>query len=388
MLIDLLITLVIIYAIARNWGTGLISQLFSALGLIGGLFLGRLLETYTVTLAHTPTSRTIIIIISIFGVGLAGLNLGQYTGLKLKRRLAIKRFNIIDNYLGSILTALTVLVIVWLTASVIGSLPATRIKYYVKSSNIIAELDKLMPPAPSVIARLGRVIDPNGFPDVFIGSEPVPNTKITTPSLGEMLKAINADRASVVKVEGTGCGGIVTGSGFIVGEDLVATNAHVVAGIASPYVIDINGRHSTSVIWFDPNLDLAILKTSRLAGNPLKLSLNDVSSGTAGAVLGYPGGGSFQADSAAVIDEFTASGRNIYGSSVTIRSVYEISAKVIPGNSGGPLINKDGDVMGVVFAQSTAYSDVGYALTMPKVASEINQAKARTASVSTGQCAE
>jgi S1-C subfamily serine protease len=68
--------------------------------------------------------------------------------------------------------------------------------------------------------------------------------------------------------------------------------------------------------------------------------------------------------------------------------VYELSAHIIPGNSGGPLITADGRVIGVVFAESTSYNDVGYALTMPQIVTEINQALAQNRNVSTGKCAE
>jgi S1-C subfamily serine protease len=105
--------------------------------------------------------------------------------------------------------------------------------------------------------------------------------------------------------------------------------------------------------------------------------------------MGYPGGGPFSATPAAIIEEIDASGRNIYGNGVTLRSVYELQANVIPGNSGGPIIESNGDVIGVVFAQSTTYQNIGYALAMAKISSEINQAKTSSLSpVSTGQCAE
>jgi S1-C subfamily serine protease len=388
MLVDLLIILIVVYAVARNWGAGFISQFFSALGLIGGLFLGRLVQSFTVSLVHTSSSRAIVTIVTILGVGLIGLSVGEYIGLNFKYRLHFKNFIKADNYLGSVLTGVTMLVIVWLAASVIQSLPATRIKGYVNSSHIIAELNKVMPSAPNIISELGKIIDPNGFPDVFIGEEPIPNTNVTTPSLGSLLNVVNADRDSVVRVQGAGCGGLVTGSGFVVGPGLIVTNAHVVAGINAPYVYDINGKHAATTIWFDPDLDLAVLRTSDLAGKPLSINLATLSSGTPGAVLGYPGGGPFKADPAAVMEEFNASGHNIYGNGVTLRDVYEISANVIPGNSGGPLINKSGQVIGVVFAQSTTYSNVGYALAMGKVNKEVNQAKDRTTPVKTGSCAQ
>lgn len=149
MLVDVLIVLIVIYAVSRNWGTGFISQFFSALGLVGGIILGRLLESYTITLVHSPGSRAVVTIISIFGVGLIGLSIGEFIGLNFKYRLVFKRFNTIDNYFGSVLTAATVLALVWLAASVINTLPATRVKTYVNKSHIIAEMDKVLPSAPA-----------------------------------------------------------------------------------------------------------------------------------------------------------------------------------------------------------------------------------------------
>jgi len=126
---------------------------------------------------------------------------------------------------------------------------------------------------------------------------------------------------------------------------------------------------------------------SNLAGPPLTLNANNAAPGTPAAVLGYPGGGPFNAGPAAVLDEFEASGHNIYDTGLTLRSVYEIQATVIPGNSGGPLVAENGKVIGIVFAESTTYNHVGYALTMSKVISEIQQASHNHTAVSTGACA-
>jgi S1-C subfamily serine protease len=105
-------------------------------------------------------------------------------------------------------------------------------------------------------------------------------------------------------------------------------------------------------------------------------------------VEGYPGGGSFTVSAAMVLDSFQATGRNIYNEGATDRQVYSLKTDVRPGNSGGPLINKDGTVIGVVFAESTTYDHVGYALTMQQVISEFHQADTNTQPVSTGTCAE
>ena len=299
-----------------------------------------------------------------------------------------KNLNKLDNALGAILSIATILISAWLLSSVANSLPSSNLSIALNQSRIIRSMRELLPPAPNVIADIGKLIDPNGFPDVFVGSEPIPRGNVNLPSLGSLLPAVNADKASVVRIQGDGCGGVVSGSGFVVGSDLVATNAHVVAGIAHPVVQDANGQHNAEVIWFDPNLDFAVLKVYGLAGKPLTLNGTAQQNGTPSAVLGYPGGGNFNAGPAAILDEIEASGHNIYDTGLTLRSVYEIQATVIPGNSGGPLIAENGDVIGVVFAESTTYSHVGYALTMSKVINEINQAHNDEQPVSTGMCAD
>jgi S1-C subfamily serine protease len=84
--------------------------------------------------------------------------------------------------------------------------------------------------------------------------------------------------------------------------------------------------------------------------------------------------------------EFEAEGRNVYGQGLTVRNVYELQAIVRPGNSGGPLVLPDGEVVGVVFSRSTTDSDVGYALTSPGVLSRVQGATFDTAAVGTGAC--
>jgi S1-C subfamily serine protease len=238
------------------------------------------------------------------------------------------------------------------------------------------------------LSSLNKLIDPNGFPQVFNGLEPSPHSTAPMPSLGSFDGVVKAAAASVVKVEGTGCGGIVEGSGFVASNNRVATNAHVVAGVANPKVIDDNGIHNTRVIWFDPDLDLAVLQVGNLAGKPLQLNSAEQASNTTGVVLGYPGGGSFTAQPAAIIDHFTAYGRNIYDQGSTVRDIYSLHAKIIPGNSGGPVLGADGQVLGIVFATSTTYNNVGYALTGHQVAGELATAEKSTTVRSTGSCSE
>lgn len=387
-LVDVLIVMLVLGAIFRGIEEGFVHQLFSTAGFFVGLLIGATVEPHVVGLVHTSLARLVVTLATTLGCAFLFLFIGELIGILIKHKLTLQNaLNRVDDSLGAALASIAMLVLVWLGASAVTGLPYPSLQHEVRGSVIVSLLNRLMPPAPSIIADIGHLIAPNGFPDVFIGAEPAPKpVQLPTPAI--LAAAVAKDRASVVKIEGQGCGGIVAGSGFVVGSNLVATNAHVVAGISDPMVMDANGTHHATPIWFDPDLDFAVLRVSNLAGRPLAFNVNTVGRGTPAGVLGYPGGGSFQADRAAILDEFTALGRNIYNQGSTTRDVYSIQATVVPGNSGGPLIDTDGDVIGVVFATSTTYNDVGYALSLQKVVGEVGAARSANQPVATGTCAE
>ncbi|HVW23578.1 MAG TPA: MarP family serine protease [Candidatus Saccharimonadales bacterium] len=388
MLVDILIIVLAGVSIYRGQQIGFVRQLCSTVGFFGGLFIGALLQPHTVAWAHTPTNRALITLVTTLGFALLLLTGGEYLGVRLKRWAVQRSINKYDNGAGSVLSLVSLLASVWLLSAILLTLPFVATRSAVHSSRIITALNKHLPSAPSVVADLSRLINPNGFPQVFIGTEPLPQANVNLPSLGEMAAAVQHDKNSVVKVEGQGCGGIVEGSGFVAGTNIVATNAHVIAGVKHPFVQDVNGTHDATVIWFDPDLDFAVLRVSNLAGHSLVINTDLVARDTPAAVLGYPGGGPFTAGTAAVLNQFEASGRDIYGQGQTLRSIYNLQAKVVPGNSGGPLVAKDGSVIGIVFAESTTYQNVGYALTTGPVSQAINQAVAKNQTVSTGRCAQ
>jgi S1-C subfamily serine protease len=391
-LIDILIVLFFVTALARGVELGAIRQLCSTLGVFIGLFLGAFIQGKVIHLVHTPSSKALLAVVIIVLLVGAFSSLGEYLGVAIRLRIErAKRLKLIDQAdraVGSAIAGIAVLLVTWLAASIFSGAPMQSIQKQIQGSVIIAQLNKSLPTAPDVVSRLGHLIDPNGFPDVFTGLEPRIDTEAKLPSLGEMDAAVQKARLSTVKVQGTGCGGITTGSGFVADDGLIVTNAHVVAGVKQPVVIDGNGRHNAKVLAFDENLDIAILQASDLAGEPLAMSTDIAPNGTQGIVLGYPGGGDFTADPASILDSFRATGRNIYNQGKTEREVYSVKAAIEPGNSGGPVVNKDGVVIGVVFAESTTYDDVGYALTMSEVVATLNNAKDRTQAVGTGSCAQ
>jgi len=388
-LIDLLIVLLIVGSIARGFRIGFSHQLGSTLGFIVGLFLGSWVSGLIVPHIGSSVSKSFASLLTVLFGGFLCMTVGEMLGMRAKAKLMQNKYlDISDGWLGSAIAGITMLFALWLGASILVLGPTSGFQQELKSSRILTSLDSHLPPATQLLSSLNKLIDPNGFPQVFRGFEPNPQGAAHVPDLGTLTPVVKAAQASVVKVEGTGCGGIVEGSGFVISNDEIATNAHVVAGVSSPKVVDGNGIHNTQVVLFDPNVDLAVLRVKNLAGKPLKITATDQPGDTPGVVLGYPGRGGFSAEPAAIIDHFTALGRNIYGRGNTARDVYSLRAKVIPGNSGGPVIGTDGTVLGVVFATSTAYNNVGYALTGHQVAGELTAAAQNTTTVATGACSE
>lgn len=389
MVVDLVIVLFFVGALLRGRDIGLVRQVFSAVGFFGGLLLGAIIAPRAIGLSNDPFDRLLITVVITIGLALIFLVIFEFIGSYIKRHLPQKIVNSIDSITGAVLGGVTILVSAWLVAAVLSTVPINSLGSQFKQSYIISELNKSLPPAPSIVAKLGYILNPNGFPEVFLGNEPIPPKNIVAPNItGQLKKAVDSSVKSVVKIEGLGCGGVVEGSGFIIGQDLVATNAHVVSGIMSPYIFDQSGRHDAKVILFDPNLDFAILDSDNLGGQPLTISTRHIDPLTHAAVMGYPGGGDLKSTGATVIDSFIAEGKNIYNQGKTERRVHELKADIRTGNSGGPLIASDGSVIGVVFAKSTSYQNIGYALDTNQVVTDINLASAsnRTA-VSTGQCA-
>ncbi len=391
-IVDIVIIFILITALMRGTEIGVVRQICSTAGLLAGLFLGIFAQGKIIHLAQSPTSKALLtitvvsIITSIFLM--TGGRIGDFIRGRIERAKKVKIIDVFDRILGASVAGATILAAVWLGASVFKNVPLQDLQRQLQSSVVIAQLNKSLPQAPSIVTSLGHLIDPNSFPDVFMGLEPRINTQVPLPSIGELDNAVQHARLSVTKIEGLGCGGVSQGSGFVADSNMVVTNAHVVAGVKQVYVVDGNGRHTATVIWFNPSLDIAVLRADNLAGQPLAMTTSVTPDNTPGAVLGYPGGNDFTVRPATILESFKAIGHDIYNQGRSEREVYSVKAAIEPGNSGGPLVNKDGHVVGVIFAESTTYEDIGYSLTSVGVAEDIGQAKGRTQAVDTGSCTQ
>ncbi|MCL4423208.1 MAG: MarP family serine protease [Actinobacteria bacterium] len=366
---------------------GLAVQVLSFGGLVGGLVLGAFLAPVVAQLIRSEVPRTIVTVVVVFGLAAVLGLVGRVIGTRFSPVLRKVHLAGLDAILGSLFAIGATLLVIWLVAGIFVNASIPALTRAIDSSRIIRAVDDTMPPAPPWISRVQTLMEDDGFPAVFAGIAPNTAGPVALPNSPVVAEAVAADRASVVKIVGTGCGLIQEGSGFVVSPGLVVTNAHVVAGMHGIHVYDEVGSYPVQVIYFNPDFDLAVLNVPGLTAKPLAMDDANVGRGTQAVVLGYPGGGPFTAVPAGVMAEFRAEGRDIYGQGLTIRNVYELDAVVRPGNSGGPLVEPDGTVIGVVFSRSTTNSQVGYALAMPGVVRRVHQAESTgDTPVSTESC--
>ena len=230
---------------------------------------------------------------------------------------------------------------------------------------------------------LRALMGEDNFPQVFDALRPTPDLGPPPAATGLDSETARRVQRSVVKVEGIACSQIQDGTGFVVAEDTVVTNAHVVAGEPETEIIrDDGSRVRGQVVAFDPQRDLAIIAAPGLERDPL--SVVESTAEAQGGVFGHPGGGPLRIAPFNVARRIKAVGRDIYGTGVTTRDVLEIRSGLRPGDSGSALVDERGRVVGVAFAIAPDKNDVAYALAtselQPLLAGRLTDA------VSTGPC--
>ncbi|MGE3620839.1 MAG: trypsin-like peptidase domain-containing protein, partial [Acidimicrobiia bacterium] len=287
-----------------------------------------------------------------------------------------------DRVAGAGLGVLGVLASVWLLLPIMADVEGTMARQ-TRSSTIARFVHDRFPDPPDTLAALRRLVGGDQFPQVFDALQRTPSVSAPPAASGLPSAVAQATAASVVKVEGVACRRIQDGSGFVVAEDLVVTNAHVVAGepetdLQRPDGSQVTGR----VVAFDPRRDLALVHAPGLGLAPLPLGDTDV--GGRGGVFGHPGGGPLEISPFEVARETDAVGRDIYDGARTERRVLVLSSELRPGDSGAALVDPTGTVVGVAFAIAPDRPGVAYALDVTELHAVLEGPHA--APVDTGPC--
>ena len=361
--LDVVVGAVVLLAASGGYRAGLVARAAAW----AGIGLGVVGATWVLPQVMARAEGDTSLFLPILGAGVLSLGasvgggLGQVVGYRLRRLLPPGPLRSADRVGGGAMGALAVFIGLWLLLPILVEIPG-GVAQQARRSVLARAVNALAPERPDAIESLRKFVGSGRVPQVFESLRPAPDTgplPTTTPVPPEVLERV---RRSTVKIESQGCGALHSGSGFAAATDLVVTNAHVVAGADRVRVLRPDGRRLTaSVVAFDDNRDLALLRVPGLGQTPLPIARS--AAGQQGAVLGHPGGqNAVRIAPAAVRDKGPAVGRDIYGDDVTRRLVLFLAARLAQGDSGAPMVNEGGQVIGVAFAIAPDRPNTAYAL--------------------------
>jgi S1-C subfamily serine protease len=392
-LLDLiLVVLAAAFAVA-GYRQGFIVGVLSCIGFLTGAAVGAIFSPSVATfLVHQPSQQALVAIILVFIAAMVGQLLASLLGVVVRSHVTWRPVAMVDALGGAAVSVVSVLLIAWFIGSAVVNAPFPAVARQVRSSEVLRGVNDLMPPvALTMFADFRRLLDKSPYTQVF-GALGINGSANVPPPDQAVLSwpAVQKDRGSIVKITGearTTCNRSLEGSGFVISPQHVLTNAHVVAGITNgPYVGDgTSNARPAKVVLFDWNTDVVILYVPGLRAPPLRFA-EQADRGSRAVVAGYPENGGFRVTPARVGSQWSANGPNIYQTGSVTRAIYAVRARVEPGNSGGPLLAKNGKVYGVIFAASTTARDTGFALTASAVRADVLAGAHATASVSTQGC--
>jgi S1-C subfamily serine protease len=385
-ILDIMLLIMLVSHLFSGYRSGLIGSLSGIAGLVAGGIAAYFLVPLVGSWVPAAEWRTAATLATAGGLLIGGLSIGGSIGRALRPHLARTKLRVIDRMLGAGAAVAASALVASMVAISIGSLGVPLLSPAIASSSVIRSVDSLTPdPVRAFLAQLRSIVMTEGIPRVIEAfNGPVP----TIPGVSTDSEALNAARASVMKIVGTAyaCGQNQSGSGFVIAPDRVLTNAHVVAGVTEPVVETPGGNvRPGQVVYFDPVADLAVIAVSGLNAPPLQLGDN-LAPGSHAVSDGYPYGGPFDSGPAEVVAVAPSLVADIYGQEPSQRQIYTLAADVQHGESGGPLLSQAGLVSGVIFAKSTVTANLGYALAMEEVDPVAKQAATLSAPVSSGAC--
>lgn len=282
----------------------------------------------------------------------------------------------IDGAGGAALIAAVALGLAWVFGAVALHAPATeRLRADLQESVILGGLNDVLPPSGPVLNALDRV-------------DPAPSIAGPTTPLKPPGQAIGGDPEvlaagdSVVRVLSTACGLGIEGSGWAAAPGLIVTNAHVIAGADDTTVTTQDGAElEATAVYYSPADDLALLRVG--ADVPVLPTSSERPNGADAAVLGYPENGPYSLAPARIGETRTTVSEDSYGHGPIDRTITSLGGSVRSGNSGGPLVDARGRVVGTVFAATTSGPPGGFAIPSELVKGALRHTASE---VDTGPC--
>lgn len=391
-MIDVVIALIIIGYAISGFRQGLAVGMLSLGGFVAGAVIAMKVVPPLADGLEVGLQRSFVVLAAVLLFAWLGQLAGALVGGRLRDRLTLPTVQFADQVLGAIAGVIAVAIVLWFVGGALRASPSPSLARAVAGSKLLGTIDRVMPtPVAALADSFREAVAGSQFPRVFAGVAPEEIVPVQQPNPRAMpASVLTQARRSIVKITGEAqaCGRNVEGSGAVIAAQRVVTNAHVVAGMRAP-LVQVDGRgtkYRAQVVAFDPKRDLAVLAVPKLTAPPLRMGGN-LLRGADAVVAGFPRNGAFQSGPARVRSVLRATGGDIYGGTGAVRQVYQLYAKVEPGNSGGPLLATDGSLAGVVFAKSLDDLQTGYALTFDESRTVMAAGVASSRAVSTGGCA-
>jgi S1-C subfamily serine protease len=385
-----LIALIVMFAV-NGYRQGFVIGALSFVGFFGGALVGLQLAPLVVEHFANPFARVAISLAAVFGLAVAGQALAAWAGTRLRHAITSEGGRRVDDIGGIFVSVIALLLVAWMVAGPLASSSIPSVARSVRNSVILGAVDSVMPHQARVLYNsLRNTIADGDFPDVFGDLTPTRAKDVGPPDPALAgSTAVKVAQPSVVKVTGSApiCRRRIEGSGFVFAPQHVMTNAHVVAGTSGSLTVEVSGsKHSGRVVYYNPELDLAVLFVPGLSAPSMTWGTSLAKSGDDAVVVGYPLNGPFTPVSARIRDLTNVRGPDIYNSQTVVRQVYSIRSTVQSGNSGGPLLNPSGQLLGVIFAAALDDPETGYALTATVAEPVADDNAASTVPVGTGDC--
>ena len=385
-----LIGLALVFAFS-GFRQGVIVSATSFFGFFGGAVLGaQLSEPVADRFDGTATTRVFVALVVVLAVALLGQVVAGAIGRAVRRRVTWQPAEVVDSVAGAVLSAVAVLLVAWMVATPLANAPFPQVSSQVKQSALVQAVDRSVPDGVRVVYdSLREAIDRNGLPDVLDPLTPTQVPDVPAPDQALMdSPVVRSVSGSVVQISGVAasCSRQIDGSGFVYARERVMTNAHVLAGVNDPVVSAEGEEYDAVPVYVDEEADVAVLAVPGLPQVPLTFSQGPAESGDDAIIMGYPGGGGLFVGPARVRQRTDISGPDFRNEQTVVRDVYALRGEVRAGNSGGPLFDPEGQVLGVVFASAIDDPLTGYALTYEEVEDAAVTGAASSSPAATGAC--
>lgn len=368
-LLDVTILLIAAGFAWLGWREGLLRALWASAGLVAGTALGLVI----VPMIFHEVKLSVWISLATLAIVACCAVAVRFATVAVAKRVRIRigwtPNQRIDRPTGAVFSVVAVMSASWILGMPLTQSNLPHLASEAKHSFLLQSLDALPLPFSEALARqLEHIGERGDFEDYLttLATEeirPVPAAPADVVEDPDVRRAARSVWRVIAGAEGAATAD--QGTVFLVGRGRVMTAAHVVDGADQISVQTRRGALDASVVVCDPVHDIAVLDVPQLRGRVLRFT--NVAAGQPAVVIGFPGNGPLTLSPARVRERLKWFAPGVDYEGWYPHDAYSVRSSVHSGNSGGPLVSLDGEVVGLVVASSRTDDETGYALTRAQV---------------------